>query len=72
MIPAGMRLGEVVQHAIVALVAMGAVAVVLRRVLGVFEPRPATPTAAGGTPAGGPGCSHCAAKTAPTPRTAPR
>jgi hypothetical protein len=59
-------LGELVQHAAVSVVALGALAVVLRRVLGVFESRPAAAPGSAGTPhAGGPSCSHCAANTTP-------
>jgi hypothetical protein len=59
-------LNELVQHAAVSLVALGALAVVLRRVLGVFESRPAASPSSTGTPhAGGPSCSHCAANTTP-------
>jgi hypothetical protein len=48
-----------VQHAVVSAIALGALAVVLRRVLGVFERRPPAPTPGGTQQA--PGCSHCAA-----------
>jgi hypothetical protein len=52
-------LGELVQHAAVSVVALGALAVVLRRVLGVFESRPAAAPGSAGTPhASGPSCSH--------------
>ena len=65
MVDAG--LGNLVQDATVSRVALGALAIVLRRVLGVFETRPSGSPAPGGGPhAGGPSCSHCAAnKTAP-------
>ena len=48
-----------VQHAVVSAVALGALAVVLRRVLGVFERRP--PASSPGVAQAAPGCSHCAA-----------
>ena len=47
-----------VQHAVVSAVALGALAVVLRRVLGVFERRP--PASSAGTAQAAPGCRHCA------------
>ena len=63
MIPDAASLNEIVQHAVVSVVALGAVAVVLRRVVGVFETRTGNPPGAGtGQPT--PGCSHCAAGTA--------
>lgn len=61
MIPETATIGELVQHALVTLVALGAAGVVLRRVLGVFE-RPASQSSSPGAPhATGPACSHCAA-----------
>jgi hypothetical protein len=45
------------QHATVTVVAIGALGVVVRRVLGVFERRPVGPAAPS------PGCSHCASGT---------
>ena len=51
-----------VQHAVVSAVALGALGVVLRRVLGVFERRP--PASPAGMAQGAPGCSHCAAGSA--------
>ena len=55
-------LNDVLQHALVSVVALGALAVVLRRVLGAFERRP--PASSAGTATGAPGCSHCAAGSA--------
>ena len=55
-------LNDAVQHALVSVVALGALAVVLRRVLGAFERRP--PSSSAGTAPGAPGCSHCAAGSA--------
>ena len=54
-----MTVGEVVQHVLVTLVAVAALAVVLRKVLGGFDKRQAS--APGGA---APTCSHC-----PTGRT---
>lgn len=48
-----------IQDAIVTALALGAVGLVARRVLGVFNPRPATPV-----------CTSCS--TCPAPRVAPR
>jgi len=56
--PAAASIGDLLQHATVTAVALGALGVVLRRVLGVFETRPAGPAAPS------PGCSHCAAGSA--------
>ena len=64
MIPEAASVNELVQHAVVSAVALGAVAVVLRRVLGVFETRPGNPPGTGGAGQPAPGCSHCAAGTA--------
>ncbi|BCS31575.1 hypothetical protein TBR22_A07770 [Luteitalea sp. TBR-22] len=63
----GASAGDLMQHATVSLVALGALGVVLRRVLGVFEPRPPAGQAgaAGGPHAAGPACSHCAANKPP-------
>jgi hypothetical protein len=61
--PAAASLGDLVQHVTVTAVALGALGVVLRRVLGVFETRPS----AAGRPSGSaatPACSHCAAGSA--------
>lgn len=55
--PAAAGIGELVQHVTVTAVAIGALGVVLKRVLGVFETRPAGPAAPS------PACSHCAAGT---------
>lgn len=54
-----MTFGDLVQHATVCLVALAALAVIVRRVLGVFETRPAGRGSAGG-PGAAPACSHCA------------
>lgn len=54
-------MGQLLQHVAVTLVALGALVVVARRVLGVFESRPAGSHPAPGTPGTGPACSHCAA-----------
>ncbi len=54
-------MGQLLQHVVVTLVALGAVVVVARRVLGVFESRPAGSHPGQGTPGAGPACSHCAA-----------
>jgi hypothetical protein len=51
-----MTVGELIQHALVTIVAFGALAVVLRKVLGVFDKRQAS-TPAPGRPS--PTCSHC-------------
>ena len=51
-----------VQHAVVSVVALGALGVVLRRVLGVFERR--RPASSPGMTHGASGCSHCAAGSA--------
>jgi hypothetical protein len=52
-----MTAGEIVQHAVVTLVAIAALFVVLRKVLGVFDKRQAaSPTAPAGP---SPTCSHC-------------
>ncbi|MBA2356071.1 MAG: hypothetical protein H0V80_15575 [Acidobacteria bacterium] len=52
MIPDGVSTSELIQHAIVGLVALWALTVVLRKVLGVFEKRPASQA---------PACGNCAA-----------
>ena len=54
--PDAATMNGLVQHAVVSAVALGALAVVLRRVLGVFERRP---------PASSPGVAHRGAATAP-------
>ena len=64
MIPEAASVNEIVQHAVVSAVALGAVAVVLRRVLGVFETRQANPPGSSGAGQVAPGCSHCAAGSA--------
>ncbi len=51
---------ELVQHVTVFVIALAAAAVVLRKVLGVFERRPAG-SAAGATHGASPACGHCAA-----------
>jgi hypothetical protein len=61
-IPDTAPLNDLVQHAVVSIVALGALGVVLRRVLGVFDRRPSTTP--GATTQGAPGCSHCAAGSA--------
>lgn len=48
-----MAAGELIQHATVFVVALGALAVVLRKVLGVFDRRPAAQKPACGTCASG-------------------
>jgi hypothetical protein len=63
-IPEAASVNEIVQHAVVSAIALGAVGVVLRRVLGVFDTRPANPPGAGGARQATPGCSHCAAGSA--------
>jgi hypothetical protein len=60
--PDTVTLYDVVQHALVSVVALAALGVVLRRVLGVFGGRP--PASPEGTTQGAPGCSHCAAGSA--------
>lgn len=55
-------MGELVQHAIVSLVALGALGVVIRKVRGVFETRP---------PSQPPGCGTCAAGHAAQKKQAP-
>ena len=57
--------GPFVQDVAVSLVAIGALAVVLRRVLGVFETRSTSPSAPAGPHTAGPSCSHCAANKTP-------
>lgn len=59
--PAAASVGDLVQHATVTAVALGALGVVLRRVFGVFGKHPAPAAGAGsaGVP-GAPACSHCA------------
>jgi hypothetical protein len=57
--PDALTINGFVQDAVVSAVALGALAVVLRRVLGVFERRP--PVSSPGAAHGAPGCSHCAA-----------
>ena len=52
-------INDVVQHVLVSAVALGALGVVLRRLLGTFERQP--PASSGGIAQGAPGCSHCAA-----------
>lgn len=52
-----MTVGELIQHALVTVVAFGALAIVLRKVLGVFDKRPAAGAPTPGRPA--PTCSHC-------------
>jgi hypothetical protein len=52
-----MTVGELIQHALVTVVAFGALAIVLRKVLGVFDKRPAASGPAAGGPT--PTCSHC-------------
>jgi len=59
MMPAAVTMNGFVQHAVVSAVALGALAVVLRRVFGVFERRP--PVSSPGATHAAPGCSHCAA-----------
>ena len=68
MIPDATTVNAFVQHATVSAVALGALAVVLRRVLGVFEKRPAGQSGA----AAAPGCSHCAAGSAAAKKHAHR
>jgi hypothetical protein len=60
--PDAATMNDFLQHAVVTAVALGALTVVLRRVLGVFERRP--PTSAPASTQGAPGCSHCAAGSA--------
>lgn len=50
-------MSEIVQHAVVSVVALAALAMVLRRVLGVFETRPTSGSGVAHHPSG---CSHCA------------
>ena len=74
--PDAASFADSVQHVIVTLVAFGALAIVLRKVLGVFGGSPtASPTTAGGSgqpSSSAPACGHCAAGAAATtkPRTA--
>jgi len=66
--PDAIALVDSAQHVIVTLVALGALAIVLRKVLGVFGGA-STSTAAPGTarpPSAAPNCGHCAAGTAAT------
>jgi hypothetical protein len=57
--PDAITMNGFVQHAVVSAVALGALAVVLRRVFGVFDRRP--PASSPGMSQVAPGCSHCAA-----------
>ncbi len=69
MIADAATVNELVQHAVVSVVALAALAMVLRRVLGVFETRPSQGS---GTAHHAAGCSHCATGTAgakPSPRS---
>lgn len=63
--PAAASVGDLLQHATVTAVALGALGVVLRRVFGVFGRRPAPAAGAGSAGiSGSPACSHCAAGSA--------
>ncbi len=62
---------ELVQHATVFVIALAAAVIVLRKVLGVFERRPANQTT-GGAHSAGPACSHCAAGNAAMAKPANR
>ena len=64
--PAAASVGNLLQHATVTAVALGALGVVLRRVLGVFGTRPAGPAASA------PACSHCASGSAAHAKTQAR
>jgi len=56
-----LAIDQLAQHVTVGIVALVAFAVVVRRVLGVFE-RPGGQASSPGAPhAAGPACSHCAA-----------
>lgn len=72
MIPAAATLNEIVQHLTVSAVALAACVVVLRRVLGVFERRPTTPTEGPGLANATPACGHCAAGSAAAKKLAQR
>ena len=62
MMPDASVLGESLQHVVVSGVALVALAVVLRRVAGVFGSGASASTPAGGPPAStAPACGHCAA-----------
>ncbi len=70
MIADAATMSDIVQHAVVSVVALGALAMVLRRVLGVFETRPTSGSGGAHHPSG---CSHCptgsaAAKPSPPSR----
>ncbi len=52
-------LGDIVQHVVVSAVALGALVVVLRRVLGVFETRPVSQRGPGQATGAAPACGHC-------------
>ena len=68
--PGGISFAEAWQHVIVTIVALGALAIVLRKVIGVFGG--ASPSAPASGPTGAssaaPNCGHCAAGTAATSR----
>ena len=61
--------GEYVwQHLTVSVVALVALGVLLRKVLGFFSTRGTAPPAAGAPHTAGPSCSHCASGTAASKR----
>ncbi len=62
--PAAASVGDLVQHATVSVVALGALGVVLRRVFGVFGTRPAPRRVRATGMSRHPACSHCAAAAA--------
>jgi hypothetical protein len=55
---------QLAQHVAVGVVALLAFAVVVRRVLGVFERPPGQSSSPGASHATGPACSHCASGSA--------
>ena len=57
---------ELWQHALVTLVAVLALGIVLKRVVGVFESRPPGGPARPGAAAGASACAHCASGAAAT------